>query len=39
MQLSKYDLVPVARMADGMRRYIENGNQAGQRFLTALLVQ
>ena len=36
MQLSNYDLVPVAHMADGMRRYIEDRTQPG-RFLTALL--
>ena len=36
MQLSNYDLVPVAHMADGMRRYIEDGIRPGN-FLTALL--
>ena len=36
MQLSNYDLVPVAHMADGMRRYIENGIMPGG-FLTAIL--
>ena len=36
MQLSNYDLVPVAYMADGMRRYIENGINPGH-FLTAVL--